>query len=290
MRMSRPYSSVSWLVAGAVVTFGLSSQILAQGGGVTIVGVTTSDRLVSFNSANPCAVSAPLKVEGLQSGEQLLGIDFRPSTGILYALGSSSRIYTINLATGVASAVGAPLSPALEGTAFGLDFNPVVDLIRVTSNTGQNLRVSPVTGAVVGVDGRLAYGSGDANFGLPPMIAGSAYTNPDTNPATGTVLYDIEVDLHVLTTQVPANSGALQTVGGLNVRANDLLGFDIASMNGLNVGYAALKIAGGGRGRACGNSTLVQIDLATGRATEVGGIGTAQPITGLAVLIPPPGI
>ncbi|MEO6239207.1 MAG: DUF4394 domain-containing protein, partial [Vicinamibacterales bacterium] len=190
----------------------------------------------------------------------------------------------------VATARGtAPFSPALEGTAFGLDFNPVVDLIRVVSNTGQNLRVSPVTGAVVGVDGRLAYASGDANFGVPPTVAGAAYTNPDTNPATGTTLYDLDVDLHVLATQVPANSGTLQTIGGLNVRVNDLLGFDIASMNGMNVGYAAMKLAGGGGGRTCGNSTLVQVDLATGRVSAIGGIGTNQPITGLAVFIPPPG-
>ncbi|MEO6213816.1 MAG: DUF4394 domain-containing protein [Vicinamibacterales bacterium] len=291
--MSRLFSSVSRIAAGVIVALGLSSQLLAQGGGVTIFGVTTSDRLVSFNSANPCAVSTPLKIEGLQSGEQVLGIDFRPANGLLYALGSSSRIYTINLTTGVATPVGSvPFSPALEGTAFGVDFNPVVDLLRVVSNTGQNLRVSPVTGAVVGntADGRLAYASGDANFGVPPTVAGAAYTNPDTNPATGTTLYDIDVDLHVLATQIPANSGMLQTVGALNVRANDLLGFDIASMNGLNVGYAAMKLAGGGRGRECGNSTLVQIDLATGRVTDLGGIGTAQPITGLAVFIPRPGV
>ncbi len=172
-------------------------------------------------------------------------------------------------------------------SAFGFDFNPVVDRIRIVSNTGQNLRVHPETGVVI-VDGRLAYASGDANFGVPPTVAGAAYTNPDRDIATGTTLYDIDVDLHVLATQNPANSGTLQTVGALGVRTNDLLGFDIASVNMLNVGYAAMKLGGGGRGRECGNSTLVQIDLATGLVTELGGIGTAQPITGIAVFIPPP--
>lgn len=285
----RVFTNMGCVAAAITVFVGLASPAFAQGAGVTIYAVTTADRLVRFNSANPCVVTTPQKISGLQSNEQVMGIDFRPANGVLYALGSSSRIYTINLTTAVATAVGAAsFSPALEGTAFGFDFNPVVDLMRVVSNTGQNLRVSPVTGAVVGVDVRLAYSGGDVNFGVSPMVAGAAYTNPDTNPATGTTLYDIDVDLHVLATQTPANSGALQTVGALGVRANDLLAFDIATMNMMNVGYAAMKLAGGGNGRACGNSTLVLIDLATGGATDVDAIGTAQPITGLAVFIPPP--
>ncbi|MBA2258020.1 MAG: DUF4394 domain-containing protein [Acidobacteria bacterium] len=288
MRRLKLFRCMALVVVAAIALIGLTNPVLAQGSGVTIFGVTTSDRLVFFNSANPCAVSTPRKIEGLQVGEQILGIDFRPATGVLYALGSSSRIYTIDLTTAVATPVGAaPFSPALEGTAFGFDFNPVVDRIRIVSNTGQNLRVHPETGVVI-VDGRLAYASGDANFGVPPTVAGAAYTNPDRDIATGTTLYDIDVDLHVLATQNPANSGTLQTVGALGVRTNDLLGFDIASVNMLNVGYAAMKLGGGGRGRECGNSTLVQIDLATGRVTELGGIGTAQPITGIAVFIPPP--
>lgn len=260
-------------------------------GGVTIYGVTTADRLVTFNSASPCTVSNPLKVGGLQTNERVLGIDFRPATGVLYALGSSSRIYTINLATAFATPVGAaPFTPPLQGGAFGFDFNPVVDLIRIVSDSGQNLRVSPATGAVVGVDTSLAYAGSDANAGVPPTVAGVAYTNPDTNPATGTTLYDIDVDLDVLATQNPANSGLLQTVGSLGLGTNDLLAFDIAVLNMMNVGYAAIKLAGDGRERECGNSTLVQIDLGTGVATPLDAIGTQQPITGLAVYIPPPGM
>ena len=282
-------STVAGIVLATILfASGFASPAFAQGAGVTIYGVTTSGRLVRFDSANPCTVSTPLKIEGLQPNEQVLGIDFRPSTGLLYALGSSSRVYTVNLATAVATPVGATaFTPALEGTAFGFDFNPVVDLIRIVSNTGQNLRVSPASGAVVGVDVPLAYAAGDPNAGVLPTVAGAAYTNPDTNPATPTTLYDVDVDLDVLATQNPANSGALQTRATHGVRTNELLGFDIAVMNGLNVGYAALKVGGGGR-RECGNSTLVQIDLTTGGVTLLDGIGTQQPITGLAVYIPPP--
>ena len=274
------------LLAAALVLSGLAASAVAQGG-VTIYGVTTSDRLVQFNSASPCMVSTPLKITGLDGNERVLGIDFRPATGQLYALGSSSQLYTINLSTAVATPVGAPLTPALEGTAFGVDFNPVVDRLRIVSNTGQNLRVNPDTGIAI-IDGPVAYGTGDENFGIRPEVAGVAYTNPDRDPATMTELLDIDVDLDILAQQNPANSGTLLTRGPLDVRTNDLLGFDIALLNGMNVGYAAMKITGQGGRRNCGNSSLVQVDLATGASTLIGGIGTQQPITGLAVFIPPP--
>jgi hypothetical protein len=35
----------------------------------------------------------------------------------------------------------------LDGTFFGVDFNPTVDRLRVISDTGQNLRVNVDTGA-----------------------------------------------------------------------------------------------------------------------------------------------
>ena len=60
-------------------------------------------------------VSLPLT--GLQLGERINGIDFRPANSQLYALGSSSRIYTINLSTGAATQVGSSqLSSTLAGT------------------------------------------------------------------------------------------------------------------------------------------------------------------------------
>ena len=46
----------------------------------------------------------------------------------------------VDPARGAAIAVGAPFTPGTDGTAFGFDFNPTVDRIRVVSDTGQNLR------------------------------------------------------------------------------------------------------------------------------------------------------
>ena len=74
----------------------------------------------------------------MPAGEEVLGVDFRPATGQLYALSSASKIYTLNLGTGLATMVGAaPFATPLSGTSFGFDFNPTVDRIRIVSNTGR---------------------------------------------------------------------------------------------------------------------------------------------------------
>ncbi|MGH7495146.1 MAG: DUF4394 domain-containing protein [bacterium] len=277
--------------------------------GETLYGMTTSNKLLRFDSANPRSILSRMRVTGLQPDEELLGIDFRPATGQLYGLGSSSRLYVINLQTAAATPVGpGPFSPALEGNAFGFDFNPTVDRIRVVGETGQNLRLHPDLGTVVdsdpvtaGIqpDGRLAYAAADVNFNRRPSAVGAAYTNPDNDPATGTTLYDLDARRDVLAIQNPPNNGVLNTVGRLRSDIEKLVGFDISRSG---VAYATVKRDGdddddddrddkspngvskimstnGGKGY----SKLVTVDLTTGRITRIGTIGTSEPIRGLAV-------
>ena len=275
----------------------LSATAAAQPADQDLIALTTSNRLVRFSTVDPCATEPAAKVSGLQPDETLLGIDVRPATGELYGLGSSSRLYRIDSVTGQATAVGAaPFAILLSGTAFGFDFNPTVDRIRIVSNTGQNLRAHPDLGTVVdsdaatpGVqpDGSLAYDATtadgdpvDVNAGALPLAVAAAYTNPDTDPATGTTLYVIDADLNVLTIQAPPNNGVLNTVGTLGTNTTQLAGFDIAASN---EAFAALKLVGGDKVKGCGNSALVSIDLTTGATSVIGVIGTANPIVGLAV-------
>jgi hypothetical protein len=252
--------------------------------GQTIYALTTSDRLVRFSSADACSTSE-VKITGLVGDESLLGIDVRPATGQLYGLGSTSRVYTINTSTGAATAIGTTaFTPALSGSAFGFDFNPTVDRIRVVSNTGQNLRLNPVTGAVASTDLALAFAANDANAGATPSVSAAAYTNPDNDPATGTVLYDIDRQLGILTTQNPPNDGTLNTVGSLGLEFNDLTGFDIAPSG---VAYAVLKVTGNDQPKhTCGNSDLYTINLQTGAASRIGSVGTSEPLRGIATPAP----
>jgi len=264
-------------LAVSSVAFAMPTQAPA---GEIIYAVTAGQKLVQFSSADSCTLLSRQKITGLQSDEKLLGIDFRPATGQLYGLGSTGRLYTIDIVTGVATQVGAPFAIALDGSTFGFDFNPTVDRIRVVSDTGQNLRLHPDTGAVVFVDGPLAYAATDVNAGVSPSVSAAAYTNPDNDPATGTTLYDIDTNLDILVTQSPPNAGTLNTIGSLGISSKKPAGFDISSSG---VAYAALQT----KSRGCGNTELATIDLATGNATIVGSIGSPEPIYSLAVQIVP---
>jgi hypothetical protein len=232
-----------------------------------IFALTTSNTLLRFSSVTPNTIAGTVAVGGLQAGETLLGIDFRPSTGQLYGLGSTSRLYTIDPATGAATQVGSgPFSPPLSGTEFGFDVNPIVDRIRVVSDADQNLRLNPTTGAIAATDTALSYSPGDPNAGQNPNVVGAAYTN-NVPVTTTTTLYAIDSNLDILLIQNPPNNGALNTVGVLGVDTSGLVGFDIAADGTV---FASLTVGGVAR--------LYMINLATGAATPIGPIGNGAPV------------
>ncbi len=237
---------------------------------ITIFAVTSANNLLRFSSATPGTIVGSVAITGLQSGETILGIDVRPATRQIFALGSTGRLYTLNPRTGVATFVST-LSTAPSGASFGVDFNPVPDRLRSTSDTDQNLRTNVDTGAVL-VDGALAYATGDVNAGQNPNIVGSAYTNNFAG-ATTTTLYGIDSNLDILVRQDPPNAGTLNTVGPLGVNTSDAVGFDIA--NGSGTAFAVLTVDG--------TAGLYTINLTTGAATLVGNVGGTETIRGITV-------
>ena len=253
----------------------------------TAYGLTPTNRIVGFSLSNPRNVISDLPVTGLQQGESLLGIDYRPANGLLYGVGSSNRLYTVNPRTGEASQVGSgqfavPLTPG----AAGFDFNPTVDRIRFVNQAGQNARLNPDTGAIVDfdtlaggiqLDANLAYRAGDTNFGSSPAAAGAAYVNNFAG-GTSTTLFVIDSNLDVLVRQDPPNNGVLNTIGSLGVDAGTVLGFDIRSIGGREVAVAALEVGG--------VSGLYNINLSSGQASFVGQIADGRQINGLAVPLP----
>lgn len=221
--------------------------------------ISESNELLTFDPTNDADLKR-MAVTGLQTGENIVGIDFRPATNALYAIGSNSRIYTLNTTTGAATFV-ATLSTPLSGASFGVDFNPVPDRIRIISNTGQNLRVNPADGATT-VD--LAINP------TPAAITAAGYTNSVAG-ATTTTLYVIDSDADKLFVQNPPNNGTL-TLGmnlGVNVDASN--GFDIGGTSG--IAYAILTVNS--------NHSLYSINLSTGVATMVKGFG--ERVRGLAL-------
>jgi len=209
--------------------------------------ISTNNELLIFNhtSASPTAVVK--SISGIQTGESIIGIDMRPKNGQLYALGSSSRIYTINASSGAAVVVGGQLTTTLLGSQFGFDFNPVVDRIRIVSNLGQNLRVNPDDASLT-VDGSII---------LTAAISGAAYTNNFAGAAT-TVLFDIDASTDRLYKQDPPNTGTLVDVGPLGINVENTNGFDIGGTSGTAYGIFTVGTA----------QSIYTVNLSTGAATQ----------------------
>lgn len=260
------------LVAAILCAAGLGRAADAQAAEL-FYGVDTQNRLVTFSGQTPTSI-ARRAFTGLPSGEQILGLDVRPANRQMIALGSTSRLYRIDAATGAATAIGtAPFVPPLAGMSFGLDFNPTVDRVRLTSDARQNLRLHPDTGAAAAVDGTLTYAAGDAGAASTPRVVASAYTNSVAG-ATTTQLFNLDAGRDTLVLQNPPNAGTLVTVGPLGVDMADGAGFDISGVDG--VAYAALQPAG------TAASQLYTVNLTTGAATAVGRIGGNVPLRALA--------
>ncbi|TWO69485.1 DUF4394 domain-containing protein [Caenimonas sedimenti] len=254
------------------------------------VAVTMSNRLIKFNAGQPGRILSSKAITGLQPGEQVLGIDYRVAKDMLYAIGSSGRLYTLDEDTAVAKPVGEPFAVRLEGTEIGFDFNPTVDRIRVVSNSGQNLRLHPDTGAVVDsnadtagvqIDGKLAYAAGDAGAGKTPSVVGAAYSYNKANPRI-TTNYALDAASGTLVTQgsregatpaVSPNTGSLFTVGSLRMPFRTAA-FDIQAVS--DVAFAALD-------NGTGSSRWVTIDLNTGMATSLGTVGGGEAVRAIAL-------
>jgi hypothetical protein len=262
----------------------LGVMLGSEASAIPIIGLTfaqtSGGSLVSFDSATPGTIDGVVAVTGLNPGASLRGIDFRPATGGLHGLSSDNLLYRIDTTTGVATLVGAT-GVTLNGSSFGFDFNPTVDRIRITSNTDENLRLNPNNGVAI-IDSMLTYAVGDPNFGFSPFIAGSAYTNSFPSAVT-TTLYDIDRVFETLVIQTNPNGGILNTVGALGFETNGLVGFDISADN---LAFASLTAIGG-------TPSLFSINLTTGAATLVGGIGSSLLIADIAIappaLVPEPG-
>ncbi len=235
--------------------------------GQIFYGLTSKNEIVKYNAKEPGIVLQTLNVTGLESGDELMAIDFRPATGQLYAMSRNSRLYVINLQTG---ATGGPVgddafSPEVYGTFVGFDFDPVKDRIRQVTDLGQNLLIHPVTSMTTQVDGSLNPGT--------PFVVGSAYTN-NKKGARSTELYGIDLSSQKLVKQ--GSNGKLSPVGSLRLNASGEVGFDISPDN--QVVLASLNVGVGSKFPVNG---LYYIDLKTGEATKIGDL--ARPIIGLAI-------
>jgi hypothetical protein len=259
----------------------------------TVFALTSGMELLKFNAGQPGRILARVPVTGLAAGDALVGIDFRVSRGVLFTLAQSGRVYTVNTGTGALTPVpAAPLALALPTGAFGFDFNPAVDRMRIVAESGMNLRIHPETGAVVdgnaalaGVqpDTPLTYAETDVNAGKAPSVTAVAYTYNKTNEKI-TTLYAIDRGLGVLAMQgsregstppVSPDTGRLTTIGALGLGPLVDASFDISDLS--NTALAAVRTPQAPKTR------LVLVDLATGSSSTLGTVGDGSPLLGMAI-------
>ncbi len=227
-----------------------------------------AQQLVRFSPSAPGTVTTVGT-----TGVSLTGIDFRPATNQLYGY-DGDKLYVVNLTTGsatlafdVANVAGDP----------GFDFNPTVDRIRLVGSSGTNFRLNPLDGSTI-VDGAYTFAMGDVNFGTMPSFTAVAYTNSDTDPATGTTLYAIDPMLGQLVRITNPNGGTINTVGNLGLgNFSAISGFDILTVGGINTAFFT-----GVRGNSM-MTQLFSVDLTTGAATVIGNVGAAGTVRGLAL-------
>jgi hypothetical protein len=249
-----------------------------RGNGLDVVGLTADQRLICFAERAPDRADDIGRVSGLMGGELLVGIDFRPADGRLFGLGSSGGVYAIDVrnAAAIRRSVlvnAADMTPVrLQGRSFGVDFNPVPDRLRITSDTGQNLRVD-VDRGMTNVDGAL-------NPAPAAGITGAAYINNDADPNTATLLYDIDTMGDQISVQSPPNAGAVAPIGKMRVDVGADVGFDIFSevANGTTQAVRALASMQVG-----GAVQLFAMDLVTGRATPRGRFASNNRVIGIAI-------
>jgi hypothetical protein len=229
----------------------------------TLVGLTADNKLVKIDTSTMTA-AAPMAISG---ADKIVGIDVRPADGKLYGLTAAGQLVVIDHVSGKAT----PGSMLSQKVALGprpvVDFNPAADRLRVIGADGQSLRINVDDGATT-VDKPLNYDSSDANNGKKPMIAAGGYTN-STKGTKSTELFHVDGGTGALVLQNPPNDGVLKTRGMVGVASAPDAVMDIATES--EAKNVAWLIA---------SNTLYTIDLATGKATQV---GTLKGVTGRLV-------
>jgi len=281
--MKLKLQSLLALTAGVLFTQNINAQ--------SLVGITQDDKVFTMaNIAAPGLISTPITVTGMTAGQTIAGADVRPLTGELYimgydALSNTAQIYSLNTATGVASAISStPMSLGLGATdAVSFDFDPTMDRIRVVGANGKNYDINPVNGAIVSTDADLSFNLADVNHLATPSIGAIAYTNSYVG-AGATTLYSYDMALNVLAAIDSPATGVLHTIGNTGLMVNTIthsidmdVYVDPVTLN--STAYLAANT------NADLNDNLYSVDLNTGAATSLGLIGGGLDVKNIAITI-----
>jgi len=216
---------------------------------------------------------------------KILAIDFRPKTNQLFGLGNNNTLYLIDATSGAAivapalfttvtklppvDATVARIPVTLDGSMFGFDFNPMADRLRIISNTGQSLRINVETGFTI-IDGSINP--------QPASITSAAYDDNDTDPATATELYVLDMQSKKFFEVDPPNDGKLIEEGPTKLDLKGEGGLDIAPRRSgvtTDIGLGIYQLDS--------KSTLFRIDVDNGETKLLVKYRSDLLYTGLAI-------
>lgn len=268
-----------WLGALALVVAGCGGDGDDNNGGgggnviasATVVAMTDDERLVVFDTNAPGVLLQEYSVSGLPDGDPVASIDLRPAAeSSLYVVTQSGAIYTVsdlsNNDTLPATLVGSMITNGND--VREVDFNPVVDRLRVAAEDGTNFRAVPET-ALTTPDSDFSY-----DGVTPVQIEGVAYTN-SFEIATTTVLYGIDTGRDALVRIDPPNTGTLTEVGRLGVNLSGRTPFDISPADE-TLGFIAQE--------SDGRSRILSVDITDGSTVRGRLTPSGVRIVGMAVL------
>lgn len=257
----RPSRRRTWALAALAGLAVAPALAFAEG----VVAVTSDGRVITFDTATPGTLTGNQVLSGIVGN--VVAIDVRPADNVLYAVTSGARLYRIDVATGVGTAVGSSAFLQGIGTFAGMDFAPAADQIRILNELNRDVRVNPRDGTLVDGDPltpgvqehpAVAYAAADANFGTDPTLVAVA-TTPEA------VVYGIDSTLDILVKIGAPGQGTLETVGALGVTVTGAAALDVSAST--SSAYAVLTL------QSDTVSGLYNVNLATGGVTLAGNIG-----------------
>lgn len=301
---------VSALVSAAILLAAnagrntVSAQVSTAATTATIASITLpTTSIYALNNDNVIFVLRPgstdfarlVRVNRIDGN--LIGIDFRPADGnanFIYGLTDTGNLYSISLVPtglGAATLVSKLTTRFAGGYQSLMDFNPVVNALRLIGSNDQNFALVNSGGNlnVTAIQTAMAYDPADVNKGVDANIAGGSYTNNFAG-APNTIFYGLDYDLDTLVTissksatgSSNTGGGQLQTIGrivnasGAPMRLNSTSDLDIyTDANGKDFVI-------GVSGRRVFTIDLSQINPALP-------LGTTQNVTARVVTINEPG-
>ncbi len=257
--------------------------ILLSGGGTSIS---------KLSSATLGSVSTSI-ISGVQSGETIVGIDFRPANGKLIALGINAgsdlgTLYNMDAQTGAVTAIGTAGNVKLvdasgvaidfpAADAWGIDVNPKIDRVRAITSSGLNFRMSPSTG--LPIDGNAVAAGINPDGGLKGDNTSSSKIAFASNVLGTTITTQYNLDQASLSLFIQSfpDDGVLSLIApittspGNTLNFSQALGFDISNdvfvssaNQGVQSGKAVSVLVVGGVAQ------IFEIDLVTGHAELLG--------------------